>query len=530
MYLTEIFKKWLIANCDVKETASDDEFKKAAAEAMVAGKLTSEKFAELTKDPKEEEANEFTKKLDGIAEGISKLTEVLSKATEEKPKEKAVETPKEKTVETPKEKATTKETTKMIGERGGTTTAPGEKEFNVRIKEAAENYSTEKSIMVYPNNTKAGKEHRLAGQVVKEFGHVLHDNSDLDKAVAGSWAKLLIATSQRGGSIRFGFEALPQHDKELICYACGEMEWDDSKDGKLSSTKGFPGGYKALIDDAASGGIEAAPIVFDQQVIQTPLLFGELYPLVNTIPLDRGRRVEGVSTGQVTGSWGGVDDTAITLFNTASYVSAFDVTVFRWEGAIQIGLDFLSDTPIDFGQYITQQYGNKLLEDLDDVIAIGNGTTQPEGVMNGTGVSTSAWGGATSLANYEALRFGVSKAEHGPGVRNTAVFCGTETSYERARAIPVVAGDVRRIFGMDYDSYNLMNRPYKINESLANTQVFYAILGRYRMYRRGGFTLRTSTEGDTLVRQNELLIVATARYGGKIERGGMACVTTTAPA
>ena len=170
------------------------------------------------------------------------------------------------------------------------------------------------------------------------------------------------------------------------------------------------------------------------------------------------------------------------------------------------------------------------MEDLDNVIATGNGTTQPEGVMNGTGVGVVAWGGVTSIGNYESLRFGVTLPEHSTDVKGSAVFCGTEASYQNARAIPVGATDARRLFGMDYDTYSIMQRPFKINESLANTQIFYAILARYRMYRRRGFVLRNSTEGDNLMRSNELLIVAMARYGGQIERGGIAAITTDAPA
>jgi len=81
-----------------------------------------------------------------------------------------------------------------------------------------------------------------------------------------------------------------------------------------------------------------------------------------------------------------------------------------------------------------------------------------------------------------------------------------------------------------YDGYSIMQRPYKINESLSNAQIFYAILARYRMYRRRGLTIRTSTEGDTLIRKNEMLMVAMARYGGQLERGACAAITTTAPA
>jgi len=269
-------------------------------------------------------------------------------------------------------------------------------------------------------------------------------------------------------------------------------------------------------------------------VIQAPLLNGELFPLVNVVPIDRGRRIEGVSVGKVTGSWGGVDDSPISLFDTTSYISAFDTTIYRWEGAIAIGLDFLSDTPIDFGMLITNQYGERLLEDLDDVIATGNGTTQPEGVINKSGTTSVSFGGATTIGAYESLRFSVPKQEHVPPYNQTAVFCGTETSYMRALAIPVSNTDARRLYNTnalpDYDGYSFMGRPYKINASLGNQRIFYAVLGRYRMYRRRGLTLRTTTEGATLVRGNEMLIVATARYGGQLERGACAAITTNAPA
>jgi HK97 family phage major capsid protein len=396
-----------------------------------------------------------------------------------------------------------------------------------------------KSALTFPQVTKAGRPHVLAGKPVLDMGRPIDESSELDKAVAGVYAKLLCATGQRGGSKSMGFNALPEHDREILFYAMDKMNWVGSTDGgDYADIKGrrlTPHEQKALIDDSTSGGLEAAPIVFDDQVIQTPLLHGELFPLVNQIPLDRGRRIEGVATGTVTASWGGIDDSAIDLFDTTSYVSAFDTTIYRWQGAFQIGLDFLSDTPIDFGAHVTAQYGERLLEDLDDVIAVGNGTTQPQGVINRAGVTSVSWGGATSIGNYESLRFGVHKREHKGTVASSAVFIGTETSYSRVKALSVGASDARRLFNNQfpvagYDGYQLMERPYKINESLTNAQIFYAILAKYRMYRRRGLTMRTSQEGDTLIRNNELLMVAMARYGGQLERGAVAAKTTTAPA
>ncbi len=539
MKLTEAFKKWLQENCDVKEDATDEEYRKAAGEALAEGKLTAEKLTELSTTADTKAANQFGEKLDLVVSSLSKLTEVLTPKPEETKEEKSEEpAPAEKMAEPNRPD---NPLSKKVGGMGGTPDEPDEKEFDVRVKEAAEQYDNTKSALLYPATTRSGRAHPLAGRPVFDFserGRTINTASDRDKAISGAYVKFLCATAQRGGSRTFGYQSLPDHDKELLQYALHNERWVGSSEGgdyedingKLSS-----GQQKALIDDATSGGIEAAPIVFDDQVIQAPLLHGELFPLVNTVPLDRGRRVEGVSTGTVTGAWGGVDDTAISLFSTTSYVSAFDTTIYRWEGAIRIGLDFLSDTPIDFGAHITAQYGERLLEDLDDVVAVGNGTTQPEGVINKSGATSVAFGGATSIGNYESLRFSVAKAEHRANVASSAVFCGTETSYQRVRALAVGASDNRRLFGMDHfdqgaGGYTFGGAMYKINESLANTQIFYAILARYRMYRRRGLTMRTSTEGDTLIRRNEMLMVAMARFGGQMERAAACAITTTAPA
>lgn len=525
MKLTAGIRKWVAANTSVKADADDATIAQAAADALVKGLLTVEEFTKLSITEDDQNASELKTMLADLKSTLKSLAKPEVPAPEE-----GTETPSTKAA---KPQMSSLEKMVIGVSRTAFGDEDGEKSFSVRVKEAAEGYNSSKSAMVYPREVK-GKAHPLAGQPVRDFegGRQIDEPSERDKAVSGAYAKFAVnAAKLRSKSL--AFQQMPQHDKELLLYAMENEKWGGASDGgdyaDIKDRRLTPSEQKALIDDATSGGLEAAPIVFDDQIISAPLLYGELFPLVSLVPLDRGRRVEGVATGNVTGGWGGVDDSAITLFTTTSYVSAFDTTIFRWEGAIKVGLDFLSDTPIDFGRHLTSQYGERLLEDLDDVVATGNGTTQPEGITVKTGATSVAWGGATSIGNYESLRFGVPKNEHRANVQGSAVFVGTETSYQRARAIPVGASDARRLGGMDYSSYTWMERPYKVNESMGNTKVAYCILSRYRMYRRRGLTIRTSTEGDTLIRANEMLMVATARYGGQLERGAVCARTTTAP-
>lgn len=573
MKLTKKLKDWAVAQKLAKADDTEAVFKTAISQAIIEEKLTAAQFAEMSATEKDDEASSTKGVLTQIADGFKDLKSLLEgnkgAATPPTPPagdksavppagDKSAVPPAGDKVAPVGDKAAgggnapsgdkgvlSVDLEKMIMSASPAASLAclegGEKSLSIRVKEAADHYSTTKSAAVFPQMVKGGRLHPNAGMPMKDWTDRQIDNpSDLDKAVSGAFAKFLCQTAVLG-SKSAAFNTLPQHDKELLCYAMEKMAW-----GGTTDSNGPNGGYedivhrkltlheqKALIDDSTSGGLEAAPIVFDDQVITTPLLNGELYPQVKVVPIERGRRIEGVQVGNVTSSWGGVDDTAIALFNTAAFVTAFDTTIHRWEGAITIGRDFLSDTPIDFASIITGQYGERLLEDLDDVIAMGNGTTQPEGIAVKSGTTSVSFGGSTTLGGYESLRFGVAKAEH-KAMERSAVFCGTETSYQRAKAIPVGAGDARRLSNTGnmptYGDYSWMGVPYKINESLGNTKVFYAILGRYRMYRRRGLSMQRSIEGATLMRANEMLMIATARYGGQLERGAVAAVTSSAPA
>lgn len=557
MKMTEALKRWLVDNCCVEKDVEDDKFREAAGDALVKDTLSPEKYAELTADPKAGEANEFAAKLDAIADGLKGLVALQQpKKDPDKETDEAAKKAADEKAAADKAAAEKAATEKKAAEKGAGTDGKADWQeavkaslsgegTNHRVKGAWEGYSDTKSAALYPTKDKHGRTHPKAGQQLMSrdegSGYPIDNPSELDKAVIGAWCQWKCITRLRGGSRKAGWDALPQHSKELVQYAVHEMNWAgssrlDSDFADIDNRKLSEMERKDLLDDAVgfSGGLEAAPIVFDAAVIEAPLLYGELYPLVNVVTIPRGRRIEGVSILRVTGGWGGVDATPITEFITTNYVANFDTTIWRWEGAVLIGKDFLADTPINFGQIITRQYGEALLQDLDNAIATGAGT-QPLGIVSTAGAGT-AWLGATNLGNYETLRFGIPKQEHQGGMLKSAVFCGTEQSYQRSKSIAVAAADNRRVFAYDstttgnYDDYSIMARAYKINASMTNARVFYAIMKRYRLYLRHGLELRTTEDGRTLVRRNEIMISCTARYGGQLERAAAAVFVADAPA
>lgn len=526
MKLTERLKSWLRDNCGVAEDAGDDAYKAAAAQAVLDGSLTPDLQKSLTVDADAEKASKLDEKLDQILNTAVKTAEVAANnakaiaemqagvkqpATEEAPKLKG-SVPSMPAIEE-----------KMTEPEGDVETP------EIRVKCPSERYDTTKTAMRYPEQRKMGAKHAKAGRQVVFNGTPVMEHSQLERAVVGAWFKFTME-SQLGKNCPRKLR-MTEHDKGIVDFAFEKLPFVGAIGGtgiddgaKFVSNRVLSAGEsKAVLDDATSGGLEISPYVFDEAIIMTPLLYGELFPKVNIKNIDRGSSVKGGAMGNPTVSWAGADGTAIPLFNTASFISAFDTTIHVVNGAIELGLDFLSDSPVDVANEVTRAYGNVMLSEFDRVIADGSGTGEPTGVMQAAGTTdiASANGatGPATVGDYEALLFSVPKEYKAPYSASDFCFCGNETTYSRARGIAVGTTDARRVFGMNQESYELFGHPYAINGTLTNAEAFAGVLPRYRMYMRRGVTMRSTTEGKNLVRDNAMLIAARARLGGQPEDG-----------
>lgn len=398
-------------------------------------------------------------------------------------------------------------------------TSPTDKLFegrdgNVRVKSASEQYSKE----TFTLNGKHGKP--VFDPI---YGREVRSQSERAKARIGTLFKHL---AKRAGIID---TPLSEHERELLTDLCENEKWAGKiGDEYFDSITGHKN-IKALLDDQTSGGLEITPIEFDEAVITVPLLSGELFPDVDLKPVPRGRRIEGAAISNVSMAWGGGDATDITLFNTASMVAALDTSIFVIDGAITIGRDMLSDSPIAVGQTVTGLYGERLMQQLDYVIALGNGTTSPEGVFVKSGVGTvntdNGSAGAPTIHDYTNLMFAVAKQYRKAAYK--PVFLTNDIAYARSRAIkvdPSVSTTDQRWaldpmmsnYGAGVNAYSTLGWNHRIQQDLSNRYAAFVCLAKYRMYRRQGLEVRMIDTGSTLARANEVLMTYRARFGGKL--------------
>lgn len=390
------------------------------------------------------------------------------------------------------------------------TVVAGAKGGSVRVKTPKDMYSSTKQDLTY-----SAKSFR-AGQPIMVGTERLKGLSDLDVACIGAFLKHIV---RRGGA---PMEPASDHEKALLAHAAEAFEWNGFI-GQGNSVQEFrstdPVRTKALLSDTTSGGSYIVPTVFDDALILKPLLFGELFPEVEVVNLARGNSVDAATMGDVTLNWDqAAEGTALTPFSAADLLNQIQTAVHCCTFAVEVGSDWMADTPLAIGQILTERIGTTLLTELDKVVATGNGTTQPTGLFTASGTtdvpSASGTSGPYSVGDAETLAWALPKAYRNQRVERCA-FIGNDATYRRFRSVPRGTDDAQRIFGMDHMSYTLLEWPFRINNSIPDGYCGFSALRRYRMYRRLGSQVRWTDQGQTLALKNTSLLVLRARYGGQ---------------
>lgn len=388
--------------------------------------------------------------------------------------------------------------------------------FNgARVKDASERLSDVKSVV-------KGRD----GNALRWGAKTVETASERDNATVGVWFK---HTLKRAGVPGIVFS---EWEKSLFAELVQKGRWVGEAAGTYYGG-GSPDDYvpnavvKSLLDDTTSGGIYLNPAVFDANVITYPLLHSELLPFIDLVPVT-GRRVQGATMGNMSLTWGSAAGQAIQPLNTSSLVGDLSTPVFPLSGAIEIGNDLLADSPVNIGATVTGLYGEKQKAELDRVVVNGNGTNEPAGITNTSGLVTvssdNGAGGPPTVSDYEGLLFGVGKQYRAKDWN--PVFIGNDTSYRRARGIPVGAGDERRVFGMDHETYTLLNHRYAISNDLSNAKVVFGCLKRFRLYQAHGTEVVVERGGRQLALTNQTLIVLRSRFGGKVVDANSFAIST----
>ena len=246
------------------------------------------------------------------------------------------------------------------------------------------------------------------------------------------------------------------------------------------------------------------PLVFDDAAIMTPVLENQLFPLVSTLAPSarsthhRGRVVESHDGLGAGGRW-------LAEHHLAGHDELRDRnwtrTFCHATGRSRSAWTSWKTRPSTLPAPVLKQYGLKLGEQLDYAIANGDGATQPLGVFtatNTTGISSVCVSCPVYRGRLGSLESRDSVASSRCATVDWLAWLSTSTTYWRVRAIPQGERDARRLFGVDRRPYMVMNKPWRVQNSIPDG---YLAVPTWRITAcgvRGGFTVRVETAAKTL--------------------------------
>jgi HK97 family phage prohead protease len=387
----------------------------------------------------------------------------------------------------------------------------------VRVKNVSEKFCTKRREVDWNKH----------GFRPKGFGGApVEENSEWDNARFGVFARHLARKS--GISIE-----RTSWDDDIMADMIHTEKWNGEIGGQYT-TDIAPQRVKTLLDDVnpASGGDYINPFFFDEQLIVPALLTGEVFPFVELVNIPRASSVHTGVMAIPTVSWDTSEGTAGTEYSTGDMINLLTSSIQAVAMWIEIGLDFLADTPINLGAFLTRVLGERLAAELDRVVAIGSPSNgEPLGMFNTPGytVVTDANGsaGPATVGDVEGLIFALAKQYRTKA--NAPRFLMNDAMYRKYRAIPTATGWNTRAFDFglqNSQSYYLFEYPVSIQNDIPLGSVAFAAFNRYRMYRRLGLQMRWSLEGRNLMLSNTTLLSLRARYGGQQTLGATIAAMT----
>lgn len=374
-------------------------------------------------------------------------------------------------------------------------------ETHIRVKGWNERLSTKRYQLKHPKTN----------EPVFHRGEAVEGLSEYEYAKIGAWTKQKVA---RAG---VPVEIAP-HEHEIFNEMCDKDRWIGYVNDKFIERSGFKA--TTLLDDATSGGQALVPEYYDRMVITFPLLHSEIFPHIDIQTIPRSSTVETASIGNPTVTWNSAEGSTLTKLTTDDIVAAITASIFRVAVTFEVGNDLMSDSVVNVGRILVTNTGERFSQQMDEIVASGDGTNQPQGIDVASGTTDvtpeNPTSGAVTVNDLLDLMFGVGKQYRTPSFNPRYVM--TDTRYKSHRALATgVTGDARLLHGMSVQNYSLLESPVSIEQTgLTNADGIFGALRKYRMWRREGFNVKVTAEGDALVRRNTSLFYIDGRFGGRV--------------
>ena len=267
---------------------------------------------------------------------------------------------------------------------------------------------------------------------------------------------------------------------------------------------------KALSEGTDSAGGYLVPAEYRAELIRRLPELSELFPYVRKVPVITDAGEFPKLDSDVTIAWGRAENAALTETDPAFTHLAW--TVRNMSAITYLSRELVSDANPNIVETITTLFSEAVAAERDKMIAIGNGSNQPEGIYSASGLTSVAVGGSLTYAKLVELKFALKRKCH----RNARWMLNSTnlqriTSITDDNGLPIfrdalVAGETPRILG----------RPYSIQDDLPNAFIFFGDLSQYLWFDREQMVVESTTTGGNTFKQHQVAVKMVERCDGKL--------------
>ena len=267
---------------------------------------------------------------------------------------------------------------------------------------------------------------------------------------------------------------------------------------------------KALSEGSDTAGGYLVPSEYRAELIRRLPELSELFPHVRKVPVigDSGEYPK--LDSDVTITWGRSENAALT--ETDPSFTHLQWTVRNMSAITYLSRELVSDANPNIVETITALFSEAVAAERDKMIAIGDGSSQPQGIYSAAGVSSVAVGGALTYAKLVELKFELSRKYH----RNARwVLNSTNlqriTSITDDNSLPIfrdalVAGESPRILGKEY----------AVQDDLPDSVIFFGALSHYLWFDREQMVIESTTTGGDTFKKHQVAVKVVERCDGKL--------------
>jgi len=267
-----------------------------------------------------------------------------------------------------------------------------------------------------------------------------------------------------------------------------------------------------LAESSSAAGGYLVPVEFRAELIKRINELVEFYPLVKKVPVNRYTGTTPALATDISMSWDAENadrSTTEPVFTEKTY------TIHDLSAISRTSRQLLMDSGINLVAEMRALFSEAVARELDRVCAIGDGSTQPQGISSATLGASYNVNGSLTYAKLVEIEHSLDERYRRRAVKPVWVL--NDTNMKRIHAL--VDSQNRPLWERDVATgqpMTLLGYRYAFQADLPDTEVYFGLPEFYYFYNRAAMTVESTDIGGEAFQKHQLWLKVIERADGKI--------------